>query len=74
MKYFDENSSVDDRVNDIVKRQQSMIKSDVEYVLVYNKSTNSYAVFSSAAFKVFEDDKDFELVKKLGYIKPKVEK
>ena len=67
MKYFDENSSseksektVDDRVNDIVKRQQSMIKSDVEYVLVYNKSTNSYAVFSSAAFTRFEDDENLK--------------
>ncbi len=61
--------NVDDRVNDIVKRQQSMIKSDVEYVLVYDKSTNSHAVFSLAAFTVFEDDKNFELVKKLGTIK-----
>jgi hypothetical protein len=60
--------NVDDLVNDVVKRQQSIIKSDVEYVLVRDKSTNSQAVFSTAAFTVFEDDKDFELVKKLGYV------
>lgn len=60
--------NIDDRVNDIVKRQQSVLKPDVERVLVYDKSTNSYAVFSLAAFTVFEDDKNFELVKKLGYI------
>ena len=60
--------NIDDKVNDIIKRKQSMIKPDVEYVLVYNKSTNSHAVFSLAAFTLFEDDEDFELVKKLGYI------
>ena len=59
--------NVDDRVNDIIKSRQSMIKSDVERVLVYDKSTNSHAVFSSAAFALFEDDKNLELVKKLGY-------
>lgn len=61
--------NVDDRVNDIVKSRQSMIKSDIERVLVYDKSTNSHAVFSLAAFTAFEDDKNLEIVKKLGTIK-----
>lgn len=61
--------NVDDRVNDIVKSRQSIIKSDVERVLVYDKSTNSHAVFSLAAFNAFEGDENLEIVKKLGTIK-----
>ena len=61
--------NVDDRVNDIVKRLALSHFVDVGYVLVYDKSTNSYAAFSSAVLTAFEDDKDFELVKKLVEIK-----